>query len=201
LLTISFPFRFVPDVQEAGDDTSVKIADFAFAKKVVNEKSLKTLCGTAQYVAPEILDTNIKYYDQRCDLWSLGVFAYVLLGGYPPFEGILEDLAKEILRGYFEFHDEYWSEISQSAKEMISSLLVVRPEKRISAEQALSCKWMEMEDEKLILRDLSVAQASMRKSFHPKDKVKMAVQTVSKGGLLAGGVTMGDGSLECFVPI
>jgi serine/threonine protein kinase len=181
LLTIPFPFLlFVPlSLQEAGDDTSVKIAAFAFAKKVTNEKSLKTLCGTAQYVAPEILDTNIKYYDQRCDLWSLGVFAYVLLGGYPPFEGILEDLAKEIMRGHFEFHDEYWSEISQSAKEMIASLLVVRPEKRISAEQALSCKWMEMEDEKLILRDLSVAQASIRKTLQPKDKVKMAVQTVS----------------------
>jgi hypothetical protein len=62
---------------------------------------------------------------------------------------------------------------------MIASLLVVRPEKRISAEQALSCKWMEMEDEKLILRDLSVAQASIRKTLQPKDKVKMAVQTVS----------------------
>lgn len=165
--------------QEAGDDTSVKIADFGFAKKVLHENSLKTLCGTAQYVAPEILDTRTKGYDQRCDIWSLGVFAYVLLGGYPPFEGILNDLAKEIKKGYFEFHDEYWSEISDAAKEMISSMLVVKPERRATVQQALSCRWMEMEDETLIVKDLSRTQESIRKHLDPKLKVKAAVNTVS----------------------
>lgn len=153
--------------------------DFAFAKKVVSEKTLKTVCGTAHYVAPEILNTNIRYYDQRCDVWSLGVFTYVLLGGYPPFEGVLEDLAKEILSGYYEFHDEYWRDISSSAKEMISSMLCLRPEDRVSVDQALSCKWMSMEDEKLLLRDLSTTQASiLRQMPPPMDKLKSAVNTV-----------------------
>lgn len=163
---------------EDGDDTSVKLADFAFSKKVSYENSLKTICGTAQYVAPEILDPGIKGYDQRCDLWSLGVFAYMLLGGYPPFEGIIEDLAQEILCGYFEFHDEYWSEISEPAKDMIGALLVSDPAKRITASQAMSCKWMEIEDEQLILRDLSMAQASIRKNQQPKEKFKLAVNAI-----------------------
>jgi serine/threonine protein kinase len=163
---------------EEGDDTSVKIVDFAFAKKVTHENCLKTLCGTAQYVAPEILDTNVQGYDHRCDIWSLGVFAYVLLGGYPPFEGILEDLAKEIMRGYYEFHEEYWSEISDSAKQMIAAMLVVNPAERISAADALSCKWMEAEEEQLILRDLTGAQESIRKTLQPTEKVKMAVTAI-----------------------
>jgi calcium/calmodulin-dependent protein kinase I len=145
---------------------------------VTNENGLTTLCGTAQYVAPEILNPDIRGYDQRCDLWSLGVFAYVLLGGYPPFEGILEDLAKEILRGKYEFHDEYWGEISMSAKEMIRSLLVLNPAKRRTAADSLACKWMEAEDETLILKDLSLTQDAIRKRIQPKDKVKLAVTTI-----------------------
>jgi serine/threonine protein kinase len=160
---------------------------------VTTENGLKTLCGTAQYVAPEILNTDIKGYDQRCDLWSLGVFAYVLLGGYPPFEGILEDLAKEILRGEYEFHEEYWGEISKSAKDMIRSLLVLNPAKRRTVAQVMSCKWMEAEDETLILNDLSRTQESIRKRIlQPKDKVKLAVTAIiarNKFMSIAGMVT------------
>lgn len=169
---------YVDDEQDPGDDTSVKIADFGFAKKVTHENSLKTVCGTAQYVAPEILDNTIKGYNQRCDIWSLGCFAYVLLGGYPPFEGILGDLAEEIKQGYFEFHDEYWDGISDAAKEMISSMLVVKPERRVTAGEALSCRWMEMEDETLIVKDLTRTQDSIRKTLDPKGKVKAVVKAV-----------------------
>jgi len=164
---------------EEGNDTSVKLADFAFAKKVTHEKSLKTLCGTAQYVAPEILDMNQKYYDHRCDLWSMGVLTYVLLGGYPPFEGVMQDLAKEIQRGYFEFHEEYWCDISRSAKALIEGLLVVDPRDRMSAAEAMGCSWMEMADEQLIVSDLSVAQASIRENVGDKrNNVKTAVNTI-----------------------
>jgi calcium/calmodulin-dependent protein kinase I len=165
---------------DEGDDTSIKLADFAFAKKVTKEKALMTLCGTAQYVAPEILDQNNPGYDHRCDNWSLGVFSFVLLGGYPPFEGVNDDLVTEIRRGVFDFHDEYWSEISLTAKKMISSLLVVDPAKRLTVADALSCEWMAAEEEQLVLRDLSLAQNSIKKHIEPKTKVKMAVQTVRK---------------------
>ncbi len=165
-------------MQEAGDDTSVKITDFRHAKRVTHENSLKTLCGTAHYVAPEILDNKVKGYDQRCDIWSLGVFAYVLLGGYPPFEGVLDNLADEILQGQYEFHEEYWSGISRSAKEMISSMLVVNPLERTTASQALSCGWMAMEDETLIVKDLTKTQDSIRQTLDPADKFSTAAQTV-----------------------
>jgi serine/threonine protein kinase len=160
---------------DEGDDMSVKLVDFAFAKKVTHLNCLKTLCGTPQYVAPEIISNKGQGYDYRCDIWSLGVLAYLLLGGYPPFEGILDSLAKEITHGYYEFHEEYWSEISDEAKLMIRSMLLVNPVERASASEALSCSWMEVEEEQLIVRDLTGAQESIRKTIQPTSKVKMAV--------------------------
>eukprot|EP00751_Fragilariopsis_kerguelensis_P001398 CAMPEP_0170828392 /NCGR_PEP_ID=MMETSP0733-20121128/47892_1 /TAXON_ID=186038 /ORGANISM="Fragilariopsis kerguelensis, Strain L26-C5" /LENGTH=1350 /DNA_ID=CAMNT_0011192863 /DNA_START=48 /DNA_END=4100 /DNA_ORIENTATION=+ len=163
---------------EEGDDTTVRVGNFGFAKKVTHKNCLQTLCGSAQYVAPEIIDQQVQGYDHRCDIWSLGAFAYVLLAGYVPFEGVLEDISVEILTGKYEFHDEYWADISNSAKQMISSMLVVDPKKRITAAQALSCKWMETEEERLVLRDLSFAQSSLRKSLQPTTKVKAAVNAI-----------------------
>ncbi|KAG7354455.1 serine/threonine protein kinase [Nitzschia inconspicua] len=160
---------------DEGDDSSVKLVDFAFAKKVPHEKCLKTLCGTPQYVAPEIVNNNGQGYDFRCDIWSLGVFTYLLLGGYPPFEGILDSLTNEITRGFYEFHEEYWSEISDEAKAMIRSMLQVNPDDRVSAMEALSCSWMEVEEEQLVVRDLTGAQESIRKTLQPTSKIKMAV--------------------------
>lgn len=58
---------------EQNDDTSIKIADFGFAKRVSSPNCLNTLCGTALYVAPEVLDLTSKGYDQRADMWSVGV--------------------------------------------------------------------------------------------------------------------------------
>lgn len=163
---------------EEDDDTTVRVASFGFAKKVTHKNCLQTLCGSAQYVAPEIIDQHVQGYDQRCDVWSLGVFAYVLLAGYVPFEGVLDDLTVEILTGKYEFHDEYWADISNSAKQMISSMLVVDPRNRITAAQALSCKWMETDEERLVLRDLSFAKNKLRTLEESTTKVKAAVNAI-----------------------
>lgn len=157
----------------------MKIADFGFAKKVTGENCLKTLCGTAQYVAPEILDLKCDGYDQRADVWSLGIVTYVLLGGYAPFEGgPLEELASAIMLGEFEFHEDYWKNISPAAKDLITSMLQVRPERRITAGEALSCKWMEVEEESLTLQDLSSTQRKMRSSLPSTGKVKTPARAV-----------------------
>jgi serine/threonine protein kinase len=136
---------------------------------------------------------NQKYYDHRCDLWSMGVLTYVLLGGYPPFEGVMQDLAKEIQRGDFEFHDEYWCDISRPAKALIEGLLVVDPMGRMSAAQAMGCSWMEMADEQLIISDLSVAQASIRENVgNETNNVKTAVNTVRSAGFSGYSFVVGN---------
>jgi len=147
---------------KADDDTSIKIADFGFAKRVVKPNCLRTLCGTAQYVAPEVLDLQSSGYDQRADMWSVGVVIYILLGGYAPFEGPVQELARAICKADYCFHDKYWSDISDSAKEMIDHLLQINPVVRLSAENALQCKWMTIEDEALMVTDLSAAKEGIK---------------------------------------
>jgi serine/threonine protein kinase len=147
---------------EAHDDTSIKIADFGFAKRVPKPNCLRTLCGTAQYVAPEVLDLESEGYDSRADMWSVGVVIYILLGGYAPFEGPVHELARVITKGDYEFHDKYWCDISDDATNMISNLLQIDPERRLSAEEALQCPWMIIEEETLTIKDLSGAQAVLQ---------------------------------------
>ena len=169
---------FAPTLQNKDDDTSIKIADFGFAKKVTKPNCLSTLCGTPSYVAPEVLDLTSVGYDHRADLWSCGVIMYILLGGYAPFEGPVDQLANLILQGEYEFHDKFWKYTSDSAKNLISSCLQVNPDYRITAEEALTSDWMTVESETLSGNDLAVAQEQIRKTL-PIEKLKGAIYTVS----------------------
>jgi calcium/calmodulin-dependent protein kinase I len=158
------------------DDSAVKIADFGFAKKVYEPNSLTTQCGTPGYVAPEILEGTA--YDERADMWSVGVILYILLGGYPPFiESTQRDLFRKIRKGDYEFHEEYWGTVSSEAKELISSLLTVSCTDRLTAQQALQNSWILGDDAKLASKDLGGNLTKLR-NFNAKRKFRAAVSTV-----------------------
>jgi len=158
------------------DDSAVKIADFGFAKRVSKPNSLTTQCGTPGYVAPEILEGTP--YDERADMWSVGVILYILLGGYPPFiESTQRDLFRKIRKGEYEFHEEYWGTVSDEAKALISSLLQVDIPTRLTAVQALDNEWILGDDAKLANRDLGANLDKLR-NFNGKRKFRAAVSTV-----------------------
>lgn len=63
-------------------------------------------------------------YGKAVDVWSIGVIAYILLCGYPPFYDENDaNLFAQILKGDFEFDSPYWDEISDSAKDFIRHLI------------------------------------------------------------------------------
>jgi len=158
------------------DDSSIKIADFGFAKRAPTEDSLNTQCGTPGYVAPEVLEG--KPYGCRSDMWSLGVITYILLGGYPPFyDDDQKELFARIRKGEYEFHDDYWSNVTDEAKDLISCLLVTDPGKRYTPNQALQHRWMRSDDSYLENQDLGVNLAEFKK-FNAKRKFKAAVKSV-----------------------
>lgn len=66
-----------------GQNGQLKIADFGWSVHSPSSRRT-TLCGTLDYLAPEMLDN--KTYDEKVDLWCLGVLCYEFLVGHPPFE-------------------------------------------------------------------------------------------------------------------
>ncbi|CAB9529381.1 MAP kinase-activated protein kinase 2 (Fragment) [Seminavis robusta] len=141
------------------DLTHIKVADFGCAKKITGPKCLKTLCGSPQYVAPELL-THEDGYNELCDMWSCGVVIYVLLGGYAPFDAPECELAELITAGNYEFHEEYWEDIPAAAKDLIMHLLQVDPDDRYSPSEALDCRWLRRKDKDLASSSMHESNSS-----------------------------------------
>uniref|UniRef100_A0AC34QJT4 Protein kinase domain-containing protein n=1 Tax=Panagrolaimus sp. JU765 TaxID=591449 RepID=A0AC34QJT4_9BILA len=122
------------------EDSKIMISDFGLSK---TEESgiMATACGTPGYVAPEVLQQ--KPYGKAVDVWSIGVIAYILLCGYPPFYDENDaNLFAQIIKGEYEFDSPYWDEISDSAKDFISHLMCCNPEMRYTCERALQHPWI-----------------------------------------------------------
>jgi len=81
-------------------------------------------------------------YDNSCDMWSAGCILYILLCGYPPFYGDDDqEILRSVIKGEFEFQGEEWLEVSDQDKDLIKHL-IFKPEKRLSAEEALNHDWL-----------------------------------------------------------
>lgn len=72
----------------------LKLIDFGLSKHFTAHEHMRQVVGSAYYTAPEVLQGS---YDQRCDVWSLGVVAYMLLSGCPPFFGSNSDAIHDMI--------------------------------------------------------------------------------------------------------
>ncbi|CAL1162669.1 unnamed protein product, partial [Cladocopium goreaui] len=116
----------------------IKIADYGLSK--YREEELKSLVGTPQYWAPEMLMGRGKdAYDERVDLWSLGVLLYVMLYGRYPFKG--ERANEQIKAGVFDLSHPK-NEPSDEAKDLIRKLLKVNANERLSLKECLEHLWL-----------------------------------------------------------
>ena len=127
-------------LKSVDDVSSVQLIDFGLARKLASQHTImKSRVGTPYYIAPEVLH---KDYTLACDMWSVGVIAYILLCGYPPFWGNRDqDIFKKIQRGAYSFDGMEWLSVSAVSKHFISQLLAP-PHKRLTAEQALQHPWI-----------------------------------------------------------
>ena len=57
---------------------TIKLIDFGTSQIFGGDEKMQLVLGTAYYIAPEVLDGN---YDEKCDIWSIGVILYILLCG------------------------------------------------------------------------------------------------------------------------
>jgi len=170
------------------DDADVKIADFGFAVHVSDLANKDEICGTPDYMAPEMLAG--KKYDEKVDIWSFGVICFVLLGGYMPFHGEREEeLFHRIKCGHFRFHEQYWGGVSKGAKDLISHMLRVNPAQRWSAEHLLAHPWINIEGTVLAAKSLAPAVEKLRKvrmKFKAGIEAVIALNRINSAAKMSG---------------
>lgn len=83
-------------------------------------------------------------YDAKCDLWSMGVVLYILLSGKVPFPGESnKEIIENVIRGEYHFNHDAFKTVSNSAKDLISKLLVKDVSMRYTASDAYNHPWIQ----------------------------------------------------------
>lgn len=126
---------------ESTTSDHLKLIDFGFSKIWEPNTRMALSCGTLAYVAPEVLDGS---YDSQCDMWSLGVIAFVLLSGYMPFKGSERAQVNSILGGRVNWRQDKWRNVGSQGCDFVKALLVTDPLVRLTAEQALQHEFITM---------------------------------------------------------
>ena len=129
------------------------LTDFGLSKENMSEtERAKSLCGTAEYLAPEVLERE-RNYGKSCDWWSFGCVIYEMLTGHPPFystdrKKMFDDIKNRDVK-FYDFH-------SVSAKDLLTKLLTKDPDQRLSSADEIKkhsfyaqIKWDELLSRKL----------------------------------------------------
>ena len=132
------PENVLLDVKNRG---TIKVIDFGTSHHYdSNSHTMHQMYGTPYYIAPEVL---VGTYNEKCDMWSIGVILYIMLCGRPPFNGATEEqIIARVKQGMWSFKGEIWSDISDSAKDLIEKLMCKDVNRRLTAVEALAHPWI-----------------------------------------------------------
>ncbi|CCW63022.1 unnamed protein product [Phytomonas sp. EM1] len=123
-----------------GENDTLKISDFGLSN-LQQDVLLQTVCGTPNYVAPEVLMER-GYNGLSADIWSCGVILYVMLAGRLPFESKnMNSLLAKIEHGEYQVIKH----ISNEARDLIARMMMVDPRKRISIEDVIKHPWFQVD--------------------------------------------------------
>jgi calcium/calmodulin-dependent protein kinase I len=158
------------------NDSFIKLADFGFAARCNEPKSLTKQCGTPFFVSPEILMRQP--YDEQSDMWSVGCIVFLLLSGNLPFMGRSQkELFRKIVSGKYEFDEADWCDVSNDAKDLVEKLLVLDPDMRLNAAEALKHDWLKMSNDQLKKNALEGTSKRL-KTFNARMKLRSALIAV-----------------------
>ena len=151
----------------------IKLGDFGLASKLEFDGERKrTICGTPNYIAPEIIDGR-QGHSYEVDVWSLGVLAYTLLVGKPPFEtNDVKTTYRRIKMNSYSFPEHVT--LSQEAKSLISRMLTTDPLSRPSLDEICEHPFFTKNVIPKLLPASTLAvppSSSYLKQFEPSSKV------------------------------
>jgi len=122
----------------------VRLLDFGLSRLMPRAELLMTSVGTLDYKAPEVCAR--RPYGTACDCWSLGVVLYEMLSGELPCLFTSDESVVAFANNGVTFTGSKWNCVSEAAKDLISNLLVLEPEKRYSCAEALCSEWLSSAD-------------------------------------------------------
>jgi len=164
-------------LESSSKEAQIKLVDFGNGARFRNNLPLTKVVGTTYTAAPEVFKEN---YDERCDVWSMGVVTYILLSGRRPFEKMEvpinrtngkqtvtkkeESVVASILLGKYHFNHEVWDEMSNDSINFIKHCFVMDYTRRNSAATMLEHPWLVDSTESMFERPNGIRKLSFNSS-------------------------------------
>ncbi len=124
---------------------NIKIGDFGLSAEIKGNEKRQTVCGTPNYIAPEVLFGKASGHSFEADIWSLGVIIYTLLIGMPPFQKKkVEEIYKQIELNKYIFPPN--NTLSSEAIDLIMRLLTTNPNDRPTLQQIKEHKFLNQKE-------------------------------------------------------
>jgi serine/threonine-protein kinase ULK/ATG1 len=166
-------------LSEFSPNATIKFADFGFAKHLHEASMAQTPCGTPLYMAPEIFE--MKEYDAKADVWSIGCVLFEMCTGEPPFKGSNH---RELFMNIRSKSLRLPSNVTLSSEvtEILQRLLELNPQRRVSLDMLY--RVTERMSEMLVLPESTNSQGAVPgiigsasvPSQHEEDKVEPKVE-------------------------
>lgn len=118
----------------------IKIIDFGLSKKYLPDQKLSEGVGTVYTMSPQVLEGE---YNNKADVWAIGVLAFMLLSSQMPFYGRKRrEILEKIMQCDYDFKGRRWAQVSVQGRNFVGDLLQYDPESRPSAEEAKQDIWL-----------------------------------------------------------
>uniref|UniRef100_A0A672M6H1 Myosin light chain kinase, smooth muscle n=1 Tax=Sinocyclocheilus grahami TaxID=75366 RepID=A0A672M6H1_SINGR len=168
--------------------SKIKLIDFGLARRLEHSGSLKVLFGTPEFVAPEVI--NYEAISYPTDMWSIGVICYILVSGLSPLMGENDnETLANVTSATWDFEDEAFDEISDQAKDFISSLLKKDMRARLTCAQCLEHSWLKQDTRNMEAKQLSKERMKkyiLRRRWQKTGNAVRAISRFSSMGMLGG---------------
>ena len=154
------------------EDSELKLIDFGLGKRfLTDETHMHSMVGTPYYIAPEVLKGD---YTLKCDVWQIGVIFYILLTGYPPFNG---DENKQIFDGILhkeiDFSDKAFERCSKECTHLLRQMLDKNPDERPTVQECLDHAWFKLSAEATLDPQVHLTVMKRFMDFHVHKRLQL----------------------------